>query len=1052
MVNGDPDGNGPSSTPKSAVQLKKEAKKMEKLAKFEQKQAKTAATEKSEKKEGKEKKSKEVITYDHPTVRGEKKVTSLDNFPSAYSPTYVEAFWYDWWEKEGYFKPEYGRNPGKANPKGQFVMVIPPPNVTGTLHLGHALTNAIEDGIVRWHRMRGKTVLWNPGCDHAGIATQVVVEKKLKRERGLSRHDLGREAFLAEVWKWKEEKGHYIYDQQKKMGISVDWDRACFTMDEKMCRAVTEAFVRLHEMGLIYRSNRLVNWSCALRSAISDIEVDKMELSGRTFLEVPGHKDKVEFGVLVFFAYPVENSDEEVVIATTRLETMLGDSGIAVNPDDERFQHLIGKAAVHPFLPRRLPIVADPFVDTKFGTGAVKITPAHDHQDYEVGLKHGLKFVRCIGEDGRMTEEAGPFKGLMRFEARSAVLSALKEKGLYRETKDNPMIVPICSRSNDVIEPMLKPQWYVKSEEMAKNAIAVVASGALKIIPEAHVRTWNFWMENIRDWCISRQLWWGHRIPAYSVSIDGKRPECPEEELWVSGRSSDEAMEKAAAKFAVSKDRITLHWDEDVLDTWFSSALFPFAIFGWPEATPDLSRFFPGNLLETGHDILFFWVARMVFMSQSLMGQLPFTEIFLHAIVRDSHGRKMSKSLGNVIDPLDVIHGISLAALNEQLKSSNLDPKEFEMAKAGQKVDYPDGIPECGTDALRFALCAYTGQGRDVNLDVLVVEGYRRFANKLWNAVKFTLMTLGDKFEPQATPELSGKESAMDRYILSRLAKTVRLCGEAMHGYDFPKATQALHGFFLYELCDTFLESLKPVMSSCDEEGKLVARETLYTTVEAGLRLISPYMPFLSEELWQRLPKRRSPTITAPSVCVAEYPQPEQYPWESAEIESRVGFAMSVVRAARSLRGDYELTAKLKTPMWLEVVDMETKSELASMIGVIEMLSSSVPGVSIVIRGETSVIPSSGCAIAPVSANCSVYILLKGLVDEEKELMKLRGKAEILEQQLTRLSDVTNRADYLEKVPEDVRIGNTSKMEELEGKLVHVSRAISTLSLMAGSR
>jgi valyl-tRNA synthetase len=591
--------------------------------------------------------------------------------------------------------------------------------------------------------MKGRTALWVPGCDHAGIATQVVVEKKLWREEKLSRHDLGRENFVEKIWEWKNNKGDRIYHQLRKLGSSLDWDRVSFTMDPKLCRAVIEAFNQLHEKGFIYRANRLVNWSCTLKSAISDIEVDKVDIPGRTFLSIPGYQDKVEFGVLVSFAYQVEDTNEEIVVATTRVETMLGDTAVAVHPKDPRYTHLHGKFVKHPFVDRRLPIVLDDFVDINFGTGAVKITPAHDPNDYECGKRNNLPFITIFSDDGFIIGDYGKFTGMKRFDARKAVLQALKDLGLYKETLNNPMVVPICSRSKDVVEPLIKPQWYVKCDEMAKNATDAVKNGELKIIPETHTKTWYHWMDGIRDWCISRQLWWGHRIPAYQIRF--KNPsEAPknisEEELWFVARNIDDAYANAEKKFNIKRDVFELHQDEDVLDTWFSSGLFPFSVFGWPEKNQDLELFYPTSLLETGHDILFFWVARMVFFGQTLLGKLPFKEVFLHPMVRDAHGRKMSKSLGNVIDPMDVINGITLEGLHQQLFDSNLDPKEIDKAKAGQKQDYPNGIPECGTDAMRFALCSYMTQARDINLDILRVQGYRFFCNKLWNATKFALM------------------------------------------------------------------------------------------------------------------------------------------------------------------------------------------------------------------------------------------------------------------------------------------------------------------------
>uniref|UniRef100_A0A8C6MVE1 valine--tRNA ligase n=1 Tax=Mus spicilegus TaxID=10103 RepID=A0A8C6MVE1_MUSSI len=810
----------------------------------------SSSEQKKPKPEKKEKRDPGVITYDLPTPPGEKKDVS-GAMPDSYSPQYVEAAWYPWWEQQGFFKPEYGVS--APNPRGVFMMCIPPPNVTGSLHLGHALTNAIQDSLTRWHRMRGETTLWNPGCDHAGIATQVVVEKKLWKERGLNRHQLGREAFLEEVWKWKAEKGDRIYHQLKKLGSSLDWDRACFTMDPKLSATVTEAFVRLHEEGVIYRSTRLVNWSCTLNSAISDIEVDKKELTGRTLLPVPGYKEKVEFGVLVSFAYKVQgsDSDEEVVVATTRIETMLGDVAVAVHPKDPRYQHLKGKCVVHPFLSRSLPIVFDDFVDMEFGTGAVKITPAHDQNDYEVGQRHRLEAISIMDSKGAL--------GLPRFEARKAVLAALKERGLFRGVKDNPMVVPLCNRSKDVVEPLLRPQWYVRCGEMAQAASAAVTRGDLRILPEAHQRTWHSWMDNIRDWCISRQLWWGHRIPAYFITVHD--PAVPPGEV-----------RKAIASCFLAVVCWALGWqrDEDVLDTWFSSGLFPFSIFGWPNQSEDLSVFYPGTLLETGHDILFFWVARMVMLGLKLTGKLPFREVYLHAIVRDAHGRKMSKSLGNVIDPLDVIHGVSLQGLHDQLLNSNLDPSEVEKAKEGQKADFPAGIPECGTDALRFGLCAYTSQGRDINLDVNRILGYRHFCNKLWNATKFALRGLGKGFVP--SPE--GHESLVDRWIRSRLTEAVRLSNEGFQAYDFPAITTAQYSFWLYELCDVYLECLKPVLNGVDQVAAECARQTLYTCLDVGLRLLSPFMPFVTEELFQRLP-RRTPKAPA-SLCVTPYPEPSE--------------------------------------------------------------------------------------------------------------------------------------------------------------------------------
>uniref|UniRef100_A0AAQ5YIR4 Valine--tRNA ligase n=1 Tax=Amphiprion ocellaris TaxID=80972 RepID=A0AAQ5YIR4_AMPOC len=997
----------------------------------------------SKKKAKPEKKELGVITYSVPTPAGDKKDV-VSPLPDSYSPQYVEAAWYSWWEKQGFFKPEYGRKSiSEPNPRGIFMMCIPPPNVTGSLHLGHALTNAIQDCLTRWHRMRGETSLWNPGCDHAGIATQVVVEKKLMRERGMSRHELGRENFIQEVWKWKNEKGDRIYHQLKKLGSSLDWDRACFTMDSKLSYAVQEAFIRMHDEGVIYRSKRLVNWSCTLNSAISDIEVDKKELTGRTLLPVPGYKEKVEFGVLVSFAYKVDGSDEEVIVATTRIETMLGDTAVAVHPADPRYQHLKGKMVLHPFCDRKMPIVFDDFVDMNFGTGAVKITPAHDHNDYEVGERHNLTFINILDENGLLINVPPPFLGMKRFEARKAVLQSLKDRGLFKEIKDNPMVVPVCSRSKDIVEPLLKPQWYVNCTDMGKQAADAVRDGSLKIIPDHHLKTWFNWMDNIRDWCISRQLWWGHRIPAYFVTVSDpsvKPGEDMDGHYWVSGRSEEEAREKAAKRFNVSVDKITLRQDEDVLDTWFSSGIFPFSIFGWPNE--DLNVFYPGTLLETGHDILFFWVARMVMMGLKLTGKLPFKEVYLHAVVRDAHGRKMSKSLGNVIDPLDVITGISLEGLHAQLTDSNLDPLEVEKAKQGQKSDYPNGIPECGTDALRFALCAYTSQGRDINLDVNRILGYRHFCNKLWNAVKFAMKTLGDNFVP--LEKLSGEESVSDRWILSRLSAAVGLCDAGFKAYDFPGITTAIYNFWLYELCDVYLESVKPVFSKAEEDSTsqrqaLVCRQTLYTCLEVGLRLLSPLMPFVTEELYQRLP-RRQPQRDPPSICVTSYPDTEEV---RLKTERRGRFIMTVVKTIRSLRADYNLT-KTRADCYLQCIDSATASLVQKYSLQIQTLSYSQ---AIIPLTANQPVPE-GCAVAIASDRCTVNLMLKGLIDVEKEVAKLMTKKGDLEKQMEKLRENMAKSDYKEKVPVKVQEQDAEKLRQSQTELEKVKEAMDNFRKM----
>ncbi|XP_034193074.1 valyl-tRNA synthetase [Osmia lignaria lignaria] len=1137
---------------KSAKQLQKEAKKLAKLEKFKQKQEKKEgdkipkAKEKYEKIE-KKKESKESAVYTINTPIGEKKDVTCA-MPDTYSPKYVEAAWYAWWEQQGFFKPEYGRKSiSESNPNGKFVMVTPPPNVTGFLHLGHALTSAVEDTITRWNRMKGRTTLWNPGCDHAGIATQVVVEKKLWKEEKKTRHDVGRENFIEKVWKWKEEKGNGIYTQLRKLGGSCDWDRACFTMDPKLCRAVTEAFIRLHDEGTIYRSNRLVNWSCTLKSAISDIEVDKLELTGRTLLSIPGYQEKVEFGVLVLFSYEIVDSTEKIIVATTRIETMLGDTAIAVHPKDSRYTQYIGKYVQHPFCDRKLPIIADEFVEMEFGTGAVKITPAHDPNDYEVGKRHNLPFITVFDDNGNIIGDYGQFTGIKRFHARTHIITELTAKNLLVEIKDNPMVVPICSRSKDVIEPLMKPQWYIRCNEMAEKAMNAVKTGELKIIPDQYKKIWYHWMENIKDWCISRQLWWGHRIPAYSVkTINPVANLKLNDEYWVSAHSQNEAKEKAAKKLNTTVDNIIVEQDADVLDTWFSSGLFPFSIFGWPDETNEFKEFYPGTLLETGHDILFFWVARMVFLGQKLTGKLPFKEVYLHAMVRDAHGRKMSKSLGNVIDPMDVINGISLENLHKQLMNSNLEPKELQRAIEGQKRDYPQGIPECGTDALRFALCAYTMQGRDINLDINRVQGYRFFCNKIWNAAKFCFMYLdsninycednqlvknqydnnvvGDKkwyhktlkercvqealnnylgdyayldgYNPsqidvkvyqtfvkldvdfikyphlqrwykhiasfsaqeqsafrveqgKILPQCSckihdhnnrikqvSKETNVDLWMLSRVSYAVNTCDKAMAEYDFPTATTACYNLWLYDLCDIYLEYLKPVFQSNDDERKLAARKTLFKTLDIGLKLLSPFMPFITEELYQRLPHAKH---LYPSICVSPYPDTSDCPWRNEEIEKDIEFANKVIKNIRSTRATYNLPNKIKTEAFLVCSNDSLKDQLMEYQLLIETLAYST---------LSTQQPSTGCAIITVTDKVQVHLLLKGLIDPKKELEKLCKKKEQLLDIIHKTKQAMEVPDYNVKVPLDVQNSNKEKLINSEGELKRITDAIVALQTM----
>ncbi|TMW64795.1 hypothetical protein Poli38472_008962 [Pythium oligandrum] len=995
-------------------------------------------------KKDKEPKKKETKVEETPfvnlTPKGKKKDMTSPMAP-AYSPVAVESAWQDWWEQAGFFTctDEKIKNAKKDE---RFVMVIPPPNVTGSLHLGHALTVAIQDALTRWHRMLGHATLWVPGTDHAGIATQSVVEKRLLKEEDKSRHDLGREKFLERVWDWKNQYESRIHQQFRSVGCSVDWTRVYFSMDDNCSRAVRHAFCKLWEDKLIYRATKMINWSCKLKTALSEIEVDYIDIEKRTKMIVPGHNPdrKYEFGVLTSFGYVVEGSDEQLIVATTRLETMLGDTGVAVHPEDPRYTHLHGKFVIHPFNGRRIPIVLDAeLVDMSFGTGAVKLTPAHDPNDYECGKRHGLEFINVLTDDGAINENGGEFKGMMRYDARIAVEKALTEKGLYHGKQDNKMRLGICSRSGDVIEPLVKPQWFVDCTQMAKDAMDAVTKKDLRILPETHEKTWFRWLENIRDWCISRQLWWGHRIPAYFPRVKGEAWVDPNSEesasRWVAGVSEEDARKKAAKNLGVSEDDIILEQDEDVLDTWVSAGLFPFAVFGWPENSADMENFYPTDLLETGYDILFFWVARMVFMGQKLTGKLPFHTVYLHSMVRDKYGRKMSKSLGNVVDPLEIIAGCSLEDLFKKLESGNLPQKEVEKAKKGQQLDFPNGIPECGADALRFGLLAYTQQGRDINLDVNRLVGYRNFCNKLWNATRFAMSNLegfsasDEDFKTVLTNEAV---SVRDQYILSRLNYTIGVCNKAFAAYDFGDLTTALYNFWLYDLCDVYLELAKPVMGGSDEKAKLTAQQTLYICLEFGLRLLHPLMPFVTEELWQRLPGKRS----APSITVAQYPLAVDG-WSNPEVEAKMELIKEVIHAARSVRAEYGLVNSVRPQFFIKCADAEVQQIIDTQLDDFSTLAKA--GESKTLLDEE---PPKGCAIHSVNEKVQIHVLLAGLVDFANEISKLEKKLTKIQPSIDSLQNKMAKEDYAVKVPENVREAEAAKFEALTKEKEGIENAI----------
>ncbi|KAF9378538.1 AP-1 adaptor complex sigma subunit Aps1 [Podila verticillata] len=1021
---------------------KNEAKRLAKMEKFLAKQK--AAAEKSKvapaAKEDKKAKPEKAAAaapeaeFVNTTPKGEKKDMS-EPMAATYNPKAVEAAWNDWWEKEKFFEPKLTAD-GKVKEEGLFVIAAPPPNITGSLHTGHALAVSIEDGLARWNRMLGKTVLFNPGTDHAGISAQAVVEKMLWKESKQTRHDIGREAFVKKIWDWKDVYQARINNQVRRLGASYDWTREAFTLSDSLSKAVTETFCRFHEEGIIYRATRLVNWCSELNTALSNLEVDNKELTGRTLMNVPGYdaKEKFEFGVLISFAYPIENSDEKIVVATTRIETMIGDTAVAIHPKDERYKHLHGKFVIHPFSGRRIPIILDDVVvDMAFGTGAVKMTPAHDFNDYEVGKRHKLEFINILNDNGTLNNNCGEFSGMKRFHARIAVLKALKEKGLYVETVDNAMTVPVCSKTGDVIEPLMKPQWWVNCKDMAFEALQAAKDGRLTIKPQTSEKDYYRWMENINDWCISRQIWWGHRIPAYFVRIEGEEQDLADGQFWVTGRTEAAAREAAEKKFAGKK--FTLEQDPDVLDTWFSSGLWPFSIMGWPEKTADFEKFYPTSLLETGWDILFFWVARMVMLGIKLTGQVPFNEVYCHALVRDAQGRKMSKSLGNVIDPIDVIEGISLQELHDKLRLGNLDPREIIKAEQGQKMDFPNGIPECGTDALRFCLGAYSAFGKDINLDIMRVDGYRKFCNKLWNATRFALLKFEDGFLPNKTAAKSGRESLAERWILNKLNIAAVELNDQLGQRNFMKATDAVYKFWLYELCDVYIEIIKPVTDGNDQVARRSAQDTLYTCLEAALRMLHPFMPFLTEELYQRLPRREGDKI--PTIVKSPFPvnNPE-YIDTQADTDFELVFA--VVRSGRSLMADYNLTKGAQ--IYIQGSPETAKLLLSEEAGIVT-LTKGCKSCKVVVDGEQ--IPD-GCASITVQEGCVVYLLVKGMVDVDAEVQKIEKKLAKVQKAYEDLLKKTQDATYLTKVKPEIREMNDVKLKDYEAEITTLTNGMNT--------
>lgn len=882
-------------------------------------------------------------------------MTEEHNIPKVYDPASVEKKWYEFWEKNRYFhaEPEPGKKP--------FSIVIPPPNITGKLHMGHALDNTLQDILIRWHRMMGDNTLWMPGYDHAGLATQIKVEEVLKKEEGKTRFDLGREEFVKRVWAWKEEYGDRIINQLKCLGISCDWERKRFTMDEGCSRAVRETFVSLFEKGLIYKGTRITNWCVNCHTALSDIEVEHED--------TPGH--------LWYVRYPVVGEEDTyLTIATTRPETIPGDTAVAVNPEDERYAKLIGKTLRLPILNREIPVIADSYVDTKFGTGAVKITPSHDPNDYEMGLRHNLPEIVVIGKDSVMTEEAGPFAGLERYECRKQIVARLKEEGYLVKIEEHSHAVGHCQRCHNIVEPLVSTQWFVKMQPLVKAAVDCVTDGRTQFVPERFTKNYTGWMENIHDWCISRQIWWGHRIPVWYCDDCGEMS---------ASRTDLEKCPKCGSTH--------IHQDEDALDTWFSSALWPFSTMGWPDNTELLKQFYPTSVLVTGYDIIFFWVARMLIMGMEFMKEIPFEKVFIHGLVRDSQGRKMSKSLGNGIDPLEVIE-------------------------------------KYGADTLRFMLITGNTPGNDMRFYWERVEGTRNFANKIWNASRFALMNM-EGYDKDA--ELAPYTLA-DKWILSRLQDTVKDVTGLLERFELGEAGRAIYDFIWSEVCDWYIEIAKPRLYNKEAAAeRATAQHVLATVLVSAMKLLHPYMPFITEEIYQCLPHE------AESIMISKWPVADES-LVDPEAERGMNAIMDSIKAIRNMRAEVNANPGKKIPA-IMLVSEDLREVVAHNDSYIKLLG----GIdNLELRPLNGEKPEN--AMAAVVTGIEVYLPLAGLIDVEKETQRLSKELAAMEKDLQRAGGKLNNAGFLAKAPEDVIAKERAKYEELSGKIEAVKKRMAYLA------